>query len=146
MQIKTTRFGTLEISPQDVLEFPAGLIGFEDCRQWALLSDAQHDALGWLQCTTRPDVAMPVVSPRRFIPDYQFRVFRSELEPLALSSVDDSQVLAIVGKREHRLTMNLKAPIVLNMHSRTGRQVVANGDQPLQYELGAEPAPLKKSA
>jgi len=40
----------------------------------------------------------------------------------------------------------LKAPVVINLERRLGRQVVANGDQPVQYELISQPAPLKKSA
>lgn len=146
MQIKTSRFGTLDIQAEDVIGFPAGLLGLEDCTQWVLLADAQNDALGWLQCTTRPDVALAVVSPRRFVPDYQFRVYRSELAPLELTHVKHAQVLAVVAKNDRSITLNLKAPVVVNLERRLGRQLIANGDQPVQHELGSEPASLKKSA
>ena len=65
MQIRTTRFGALEIEAEDIINFPTGLLGLEDCRHWVLLADAQNNALGWLQCTSRPEVALAVVSPRR---------------------------------------------------------------------------------
>lgn len=146
MQIRTTRFGALEIEAEDIINFPTGLLGLEDCRHWVLLADAQNNALGWLQCTSRPEVALAVVSPRRFVPHYQFRVFRSELAPLDLADMRDAQVLTIVGKNERAITLNLKAPVVINLERRTGRQVVANGDQPVQYELTSHTAPLKKSA
>jgi flagellar assembly factor FliW len=146
MQIRTTRFGALDIETEDIIHFPTGLLGLEDCRHWVLLADAQNSALGWLQCTSRPEVALAVVSPRRFVPHYQFRVFRSELVPLELSDVRDAQVLTIVGKNERSITLNLKAPVVINLQRRLGRQVVANGDQPMQHELTSQPAPLKKSA
>lgn len=146
MQIRTTRFGALEIEAEDIINFPAGLLGLEDCRHWVLLADAQNSALGWLQSVSRPEVAFAVVSPRRFVPNYQFRVFRSELAPLELADVRDAQVLTIVGKNEHSITLNLKAPVVINLERRAGRQVVANGDQPVQYQLTSHAAPLKKSA
>ncbi len=146
MQIRTTRFGPLDIEADDVIQFPAGLLGMEDCRAWVLLADAQNDALGWLQSTTRPEVALAVVSPRRFVPNYQFRVFRSELSTLELGDVKTAQVLVIVGKQDGTITLNLKAPVVINLQRRQGRQVVANGDQPVQFELSTIPAPLKKSA
>jgi flagellar assembly factor FliW len=145
MQIRTTRFGSLEIEADDVIHFPAGLLGLEEYRPWVLLADAQNDALGWLQSTTRPEVALAVVSPRRFVPDYQFRVFRSELSSLELGDVKSAQVLVIVSKNEHAITLNLKAPVVINLERRLGRQVVANGDQSVQFELMTTPA-LKKSA
>jgi flagellar assembly factor FliW len=146
MRIRTTRFGTLDLEPADVLSFPQGLLGLEECRDWVLLADVQNDVLGWLQSTSRPEVALAVVSPRRFVPDYQFKVYRSELAPLDLKHVEDAQVLVIVGKNERSITLNLKAPVVVNLSQRLGRQVVANGDQPMQYELGSDHAPLKKSA
>src|SRR5262245_422565 len=104
MQIKTTRFGSMKIGTEDVLDFPAGLIGLEACKGWVLLADAQNDALGWLQSLNRPEVAVAVVSPRRFLPHYQLRVFRSELAPLALTSLKDAQVLVVVGKNDQSIT------------------------------------------
>jgi flagellar assembly factor FliW len=146
MDIQTTRFGTVAIEADDVLHFPAGLAGLEDCRHWVLLADAEIDALGWLQSTSRPEVALAVVTPRRFVPDYQVRILRSELAPLAIGRVQDAKVLVIVGKNDHAITLNLKAPLVLNLDSRLGRQVVANNEYPIQHELSHETLPKKKIA
>jgi len=144
MQVRTTRFANVEIQPSDLIRFPDGLLGLEDCRTWVLLADAQNDALGWLQSTTRPEVALAVVSPRRFVPGYQLHVFRRELGSLDLARPEDAHVLAIVSKNERGITLNLKAPIVMNLDKRTGRQVIANGELPLQHEL-PQPA-LRKTA
>jgi flagellar assembly factor FliW len=146
MEIRTTRFGKVEIEATDVLEFPAGMLGMEACTQWVLLADAENDALGWLQSTTRPEVALAVVSPRRFVPDYQFRVSRNELVPLELTEIKTAQVLVIVGKNDGGVTLNLRAPLVINLDRRLGRQVIANGDQPLQYELHTESREKRKIA
>jgi flagellar assembly factor FliW len=139
MFIHSTRFGRLEIATHDVLVFPAGIPGMEDCREWVLLADASNDALGWLQSTTRRELAFAVVSPRRFVPGYQIRVARSELAPLELTDIRQAHVLAIVGKNDRAITLNLKAPLVIHLARRLGRQVVTNGDQPIQYELTAAP-------
>jgi len=144
MFIQTTRFGRLEIAAQDVLLFPAGIPGLEDCREWVLLADAGNDALGWLQSTTRREIALAAVSPRRFVPGYQIRLARSELAPLELTDVRDAQVLVIVGKSEFGMTLNLKAPLVINLERRLGRQVMANGDQPVQYVVGAPPPAIER--
>ena len=146
MRITTTRFGRIDVDAADLIRFPSGLPGLEDCREWALLADAANDALGWLQSTTRAEVALAVVSPRRFVPDYQVRIPRSELSPLALDDLRDAQVVVVVGENGTCLTLNLKAPIVINLQARTGRQVVASGDLPLHYELSIERRPLKQSA
>jgi len=146
MLLRTTRFGSLEIVAEDILRFPSGLLGLEGCREWVLLADAQNDALGWLQSLARPEVALALVSPRRFVPDYQFRVFRSELAGLELSSVEAAHVLVVVGRNERSITLNLRAPLVVNLEHRLGRQVVAHGELPVQYELTAPATVWKKSA
>ncbi len=146
MEILTTRFGKLTVEADDVLNFPAGMLGLEDCREWVLLGDAQNDALGWLQSVSRPEIALAVVTPRRFVPDYQARVSRGELAPLALGDAARAKVLVIVGKNDRSITLNLKAPLVVNLDERLGRQVIINGEQSVQYELERTAAPWKKSA
>src|SRR5687768_14948564 len=146
MQIQTTRFGFLEVEADAVLTLPVGLLGLEECRQWVLLADAHNEALGWLQSTTRADIALAVVSPRRYVPYYQLRVSRSELTPLALRDTKEAEVLAIVSRNDQAMTLNLKAPLVINLEQRIGRQVICNGEQPMQYALEVERVPLRKSA
>ena len=146
MEIQTTRFGAVDIEADDILHFPAGLLGMESCRHWVLLADAQNDALGWLQNISRGEIALAVVSPRRFVADYQVRIARTELAPLALEQVKDAQVLVVVGKNDRAITLNLKAPLVINVEQRLGRQVVTNGDYPVQFELPGEATPMKKIA
>ena len=146
MRISTTRFGRIDVETDDVLHFPSGMPGLEGCREWALLADATNDALGWLQSTNRSDIAIAVVSPRRFVPDYQIRIPRSELTPLRLSDIGQAQVLVVVAQGSRSLTLNLKAPIVINLEARTGRQVVASGELSMQHELTIHQPTLKKSA
>jgi flagellar assembly factor FliW len=146
MKIDTVRFGSVEIQSDDLIHFPSGLLGLENCQHWVLLADAENDALGWLQNSSRPEIALAVVCPRRFVPDYQVRISRAELAPLELAEVRHAQVLAIVGKNQQGITLNLKAPLVINLERRLGRQVITNGDQPLQYQPVSAPAALRKTA
>ncbi len=146
MEIQSTRFGRLEYAAEDVIEFPEGLPGLDDCRDWVLLADDRCDAVAWLQSLVRPEVALAVVSPRRFVPGFRLRVARQELEPLRLAALADAQALVVLGKSERGWTLNLKAPLVINLPRRVGRQVIANGDLPVQYELTGATVGLKKTA
>ncbi len=146
MQIETTRFGSVTIEAEDILLFPLGLFAFENIRHWVLLADAENESVGWLQSISDPAVALPVVSPRRFVPEYQIRIGRSQLAPLELSGPDQAYVLAVVGKAGPRLTVNLKAPLIINLDRRLGRQVITNDDQPLQLALDPTAVSSRKSA
>lgn len=145
MYVMTTRFGNVPIEPTDVLRFEQGLIGMEMCREWVLLADSSHDGLAWLQSLDRAEVAMAVVSPRRFVQDYQVRVSSRDLAPLGPTAAKSLQVLAILNRHEDTLTLNLKAPIVVNLTTNRGRQVVAKNDHEVQFVLGAT-IPMRRSA
>jgi len=144
MKVFTSRFGPLEIEPEDILCFPRGLVGFEECKHWMLLGDDETDGVAWMQCLSQPELAMAVVSPRRFLPGYQVRVGKAELLPLQLDESDEVFVLAVVAQNERALTVNLKAPILINLTRLLGRQVIVNDDQPLALEFA--PAPSSGSA
>jgi flagellar assembly factor FliW len=146
MEIHSSRFGSLHIDSGDVLHFPAGLLGLEQCRDWVLLDDAQNDAVAWLQSVERPEVALAVVSPRRFVPNYRIRVARPEIAPLSLDDVRSAEVLVIVGRTDRTVTLNLKAPLLVNPARRLGRQVITNGNLPIRHELNPGQLALKRSA
>ena len=146
MEVKTTRFGNVEVADAALIRFPAGLPGLSDCTTWVLLADAHNEALGWLQSTQCEEVALAVVSPARFVPDYQLRVGRTELGESLCDRIDDLHVLAVVGKNERGITLNLKAPLVIDLEEGVGRQVIANGDLPVQYELVSSVPSLRQAA
>jgi flagellar assembly factor FliW len=137
MNISTTKFGSLSIEEADVLTFVDGLIGMEDCHRWVLLGDSENAALAWLQSLERPEVALAVVSPRRFVPDYQVRISKREIAPLALENPNDAQVLVIISNVGGALALNLKAPLVIHLAERVGRQIVARDDHAVQHRLQA---------
>ncbi len=63
-----------------------------------------------------------------------------------MEDLKQAQVLAILGKNERGITLNLRAPVVINEERRIGRQVISNNDLPVQYELTPEPVRLRMTA
>jgi len=138
MDVSTSRFGTLTVQSADMLHLEQGLIGLRHCRRWVVLADAQNSALGWLQSIDSPEIALGVVSPRRFVADYQLRVARKDLAPLALDDPRDAQVVVIVSRNEEGLALNLRAPLVINVEARRGRQVIAKDPLPVRLILPSD--------
>ena len=102
--------------------------------------------MAWLQSIQKAETALPVVSPRRFVKDYRVRMEKDDLEALMLDGSEHSYVLAVVGRDQDSLTLNLRAPIVINLDRRLGAQVVTTDNQPLQYDLAALPTAHRRSA
>ena len=147
MEVFTTRFGTLAVRPQDELHFPQGLVGLEDCRRWVVLSDCENAALGWLQSIEHAHVGLGIVSPRRFVPQYQLRIDRDDLRFLNLDTYKDAEVVVVASRHEDGLTLNLRAPLVINVEKRIGCQVVAKDALPVQFPLTqADDVKLRRSA
>lgn len=136
MQIQSSRFGKMDINHSDMLLMPQGLIGFETCRHWVLLSSEGNEEVAWLQSVAQANVAIPVVSPRRFAPNYRAHVHQRALSLLHLRTEDQLYVLSVVSKSGVTLTANLKSPILLNASRHIAVQVVVTDDQPLAMPVG----------
>jgi flagellar assembly factor FliW len=146
MDVHTTRFGTLSVPPQDELLFPLGLMGLEDCRRWVILTDSENSALGWLQSIEHGHIALGIVSPRRFVSDYQLRIDRDDLRVLELTTDYDAEVAVIASRQDSGLTLNLRAPLVVNVQQRRGCQVVTKDAYPVQYPLTTQTVALRRTA
>lgn len=146
MQIETTRFGCLEVESESLVLLPEGLAGFESLRHWGILREANSNSVGWLQSVSDPAVAIPVVTPQRYVENYELKFFRSELASLPWHPDDATLVLAVVSRTAGQFTLNLKAPVLINLDRRLGRQILASDDQPLQYAIPNQLSPLRKSA
>jgi flagellar assembly factor FliW len=146
MDVFTTRFGVLSIQPHDEIVFENGLIGLEDCKRWVVLTDSNNGALGWLQNLEQGHIAVGVVSPRRFVPNYQLRVDRSDLRTLGLVTIRDAEVVVIASRQTEGMTLNLRAPLVINVEKRLGCQVIAKDEHPVQYPLDLQNLKLRRIA
>jgi len=144
MEVNTTRFGRIAYAHEDVFRFAEGLPGFSHCRDWIILFDPAAECVAWLQSVERGDVALAVVSPRRYAPQYQAMVSRRSVTPLCLAPDDRVEVLVVVCRTDCSFTLNMKAPILLNLDRRLGCQVVNNGPWAVRWELTS--LPTRKSA
>ena len=144
--VATTRFGDLDYSADELWLFPRGLIGLEHCHQWLLLGEEEDSPLVWLQSVDEPDLAMPLISPRRYVPKYRVQLRRAEMAPLQLADDDLLFVLTTVSVHGGAYTTDLRAPLLFNATRRRGLQVVAQSDLPLHYVLPARQGWLRRSA
>lgn len=141
MQAQSTRFGRLEIPEEKTLAFPDGLLGFEECKRFALLEHAPETPFKWLQCLDDPDVAFVVLSPLEFVPGYAVELGRDDVVKLGLKDAREAAVyvLVVIPDDPSAMTANLQGPLVLNVERRVGRQVVlADGRYRTRHPILAE--------
>lgn len=150
MMIQTSRFGGIEVDDQRFLNFPRGLLGFPDDREYALIQTGENSAFYWMQAVHRPELAFVVCDPRMFVPDYRVVIKTEDLNHIGLTDTQGSQVFVIVNKVDEVLTGNLQGPLVVNVATRVGKQLVLSEKRyatrhPLM-QLPARAAALSKTA
>ena len=127
MKISSPVVGEIEVSPERVLTFPAGLPGFEACRQFALLHPEGNEApqLFMLQSLDDADVGFTVTTPDILGLNYEFVLSDAEVDDLQLTDPADVSVLLIVRRDgDNPVHANVMAPLVINTATRRGLQKI----------------------
>src|SRR5690242_12031159 len=96
MKIQTSRFGLVEATADDVIDFPDGLLGFNSLHKFVLLDDPTDDIFAWLQSCEEPAIAFPVLEPELFAPNYQIQLTRHDLEGLKVASQEGIRSFVII--------------------------------------------------
>lgn len=108
------------------LRFPEGIPGFGRLQRFELLALDEGSVFQMLQSVDDPDVAMIVVVPWLFFPDYEIELPEDEREQLAIERPEEAVVFSPVtlDAEERTVYLNLVGPFVVNPATREGRQVV----------------------
>jgi flagellar assembly factor FliW len=114
MNVKTSRFGVVDVDDRRIITFPAGLLGFSSYKRYVLLQPDDDAVFFWLQSVDSPELAFVVTDPALWVKDYQVPIRREQMEELNLAKLEGAQVLVIVNKYDSALTANLQGPLVVN--------------------------------
>jgi flagellar assembly factor FliW len=130
-RLRTKFFGELDYDPNAVFLFPAGVPGFEDHHEYLFLNIADCEPLMFLQsltCRTLCFVLLPI-----FVVDPGYRLHLSPEELIELDLPLDREpsigtdilcAALICASPAEPPTANLMAPLVVNLRTKTGKQVV----------------------
>lgn len=120
------------------VRLPMGILGFEQIKDYVLIANPDEAPFEWLQVRDNAALAFVVINPFLVAPDYHPDLPQSDVEFLGLQEAEDALLLNIVTIHgSGRGTVNLKGPVVINRHTRIGRQVVLTnaGEYSVQHPL-----------
>jgi flagellar assembly factor FliW len=133
MNIDNPHAGSIGTASADrVIEFPAGLAGFEELRRFSLFHpETVGDApprYFILQSLDDSAIAFHIADPELFGFNYEIKLLDDEIAALELSDPADVAVVVILVKENLSggtpLRANLKAPLIINLRTRRGIQHV----------------------
>jgi flagellar assembly factor FliW len=117
----------IESGNQEVLHFPEGLVGFENLHEYVLYRSEAYEPFAWLISVEDPEIAFAVADPEYFVRDsYVLTIGEPDRRLLDLKDQDPVEVYIIASPSsvDRGVTGNLKAPVVLNVRNRTGKQIL----------------------
>jgi flagellar assembly factor FliW len=139
-KIQTTRFGELEVKTESIVTIVGGIVGFPAESKYVLLE--YNPPFSWLQSTENPILAFVVVNAAEFGDAYVVPLPFGDHE-IDLKDTDDVAILNLVTVRDDPTltTVNLKAPVIVNLRTMKGRQVILDDERyPVRLPLwGEEP-------
>lgn len=140
MKANTRLFGEIDIQDDKIIKLKEGIIGFPDLQNFTLIHDEEKEGKGsikWLQSMDDPSFALPVINPLDVKPDYQLIVNEEGLEPLGKITDENTFILVTitVPQKIEEMSVNLKAPFVINTDNLQGAQMIVEDDYPIKYKI-----------
>lgn len=127
MKLHASNFGEIEIDEEDILTFPEGIPGFEECKKFIVINNPdEENPFDWLQSVENEDLAFVIMNPFFVFPDYDITIPESAIEKLKIKDETDVFVYTIVVVPENLedMTTNLSGPIIINGREKLGKQVI----------------------
>ena len=130
-QCQTRYFGPLEYTEDSVLVFPQGIPAFERETRFLALRQPINEPLVFLQSLAEPNLCFATLPAQAACPGYALHIAPEDLKALGLDvrrqPVIGRDVLCLVilsVEEGGPPTVNLLAPVVVNLRTQQGRQVI----------------------
>ena len=114
-----------EIVVSEAVTFPDGIPGFESCRRWVVMAAEAATPLRRLHAIDGVDASFLAIDPRAVLEGYRCELSASDRR--RIDAADDEPLLwlaLVMAEPTGALTVNLRAPIVINPRMMRGQQVL----------------------
>lgn len=120
-----------ELMGQRRIDFDHSIVGYEQLQYFRVEEMDAQTPFCLLQSEEDPNVGFIIVSPFDMYKEYEIDLSEELIAKLNVNEPEDVIVLSIVTVRRPFIqsTMNLLAPLVVNVKSGEGRQFIMNGNQ-----------------
>lgn len=138
MVVNTRIFGEMTIEDDKIIHFPKGIVGFPELTEFALIHDAEKGNQGgirWMQSMQETNFAMPVIDPLTVKESYNPNVDDDLLS--TIGGIDNVLVLVTITVPSDltKMSVNLKAPLIINVDQKKACQIILEQDFPVKYPI-----------
>lgn len=125
MQISTKFFGDINVGNNDIIHFEEGIPGLEEYKNYVILN-IEDANIKCLQSIDEKEICLLLINPWDYFKDYEIELSSKDISFLEINSYEDVLVYNVITIRDDKITVNLLAPIVINVKNNKARQVILN--------------------
>ena len=130
MKVQTKWFGEIETTESKIITLEKGIIGFDEDKKFTIVYEEDSNIM-WLQSLENVSLAIPVIRPEIVMPDYD-PIVEDELVNTLGTDIRNAELLVLVTLTVpsdiKMMTCNLKAPLIINVDTMKGIQLIADND------------------
>ncbi|WP_156288317.1 flagellar assembly protein FliW [Oceanobacillus salinisoli] len=131
MKLQTKYLGEVEIDDRKIIDFPSGIPGFIEEKQFVLMDFPDNPVFQILQSVHSVNTAFIITNPYLIYKDYTVELDDNILETLEIQNEKQVAVFSIITLKDpfKASTLNLKAPIIINSEQMLGKQFILNKEE-----------------
>ncbi|WP_447968307.1 flagellar assembly protein FliW [Nitrospira sp. M1] len=138
MKVATSRFGEVEVTEESIVTFPSGLVGLPNYVRYVVFDVEQGSGYQWLQSLEDETLAVVIMPADVLEPEFPKQITEESVMDLNVNNDDQvsiSVIVTIPAGRPDQATANFRAPIVVNLRTRIGKQIILHESIPLHVPL-----------
>lgn len=132
MRIDTRDFGEIEIDEEMIIDFPQGILGFENVKRYIIINNPdEENPFQWLQSVDNPELVFIVINPFLVELDYDIILPESAIEKLRIEDEKDIAIhtIVVIPEKLEEMTTNLSGPIIINIKEKLGKQIILDDNR-----------------
>lgn len=130
-KIVSGKLGEIEFQESDVITLSAPMLGFPELNDFVLISNEKSYPFLWFQSVQDVNICFILVEPEIFFPDYKPDVSKRDMKILNADEEKPPKLfgIVVVPDQPKNATVNLRAPLAVNMEKKLAKQVILEDDK-----------------
>lgn len=128
MEIISPIHGNISYSLEDVIKFEKSIPGFEDIKNFIIKDADEESPFKILQSIDDVNIGFVLISPFDIEENYEIKLTDEIIERLRIKESSDVVLYSLVtlSSKVENITVNLKAPLVINIKEKKGEQFIVD--------------------
>lgn len=127
MELIKTMYGDFNYDLKDIIKFNKGIPAFEEYKEYLLLK-LDIEGFELLQSIDNMEVGFVVTSPFDIEDNYEIKLTEEIINNLQIQEPNEVKLVSLVtiNSSVENMTVNLKAPVVINTNTKLGEQLITD--------------------